>query len=236
MNNMEAVLNDIIEGQVDALIQDEAHYQCYATPLKNAKTARQIHRDQLVDFFKLSDLRSYFEKGQNLVFTLMPNFVSPENFAKIKNEMDHSIQHFIGYIISSPKENYANKEKPVLLQEMFGLSNETLLQIYDLAGDLVNKANYSDALSLYIFLTILAPHVQNYWIAQGVCFQALDRHQEAVAVFNCAKVINAANPAPYAYSVESYAILKEIDQVKVESDLLNKVILGLDPKEQVKWK
>lgn len=232
MSKLDVLLEELIESQVDGLIQEDAYYEMFATPLKPASSFKSDHRKQLIEFFQLKELRSQLEVAPSIILDLLPSYVSAEEFSKIKEELDQSGAHFLQFIETIEEKS---DDKPILFQEMFGLSDDTLIQIYDLAVDLVKKGNYKDALTLFVFLTTLAPHVPSYWIAQGACLQALDRHEEAVAIFGAAKFLNPQDPAPLAYSIESYLILKEKEKVKEELQLMKEVVSNLPKDEKAKW-
>lgn len=232
MAKIDTLLDELIESQVESLVQDDAYYQNFATPLKSASQIKVEHRKQLIDFFKLTELRSQLESAPVLVENLLVDLISPAEFDKVKAELDKSGEHFISFIGSMGKDS---GEKPILFQEMFGLSDETLLHIYDLSVDLVKKGKYEDANTLFVFLTTLAPHVPSYWIAEGACLQALNRHEEAIAVFNAAKFLNASDPAPVAYSMESYYMLKDMSSAKAELEALKEIVKSLPADEKSNW-
>ncbi len=231
MAKLEGLLEDLIESQVEGLIQEDSYYQMFATPLKPASAFKNAHKKQLLEFFKLTELRSQLENAPDLILTLMPKYLSKPEFDKIKLELDNSGDHFLRFIESMKEET----EKPILFQEMFGLSDDTLLKVYELAVNLVKQEYYDDANTLFVFLATLAPHVPSYWIAQGACLQALGRHEEAVSVFSAAKFLNPSDPAPSAYSIESYQILKDQDKAKLELSLLKEVVKSLKNEEKAKW-
>lgn len=232
MAKIDTLLEGLIESQVETLIQDDSYYQLLSTPLKSASIVKKEHRKQLVEFFKLKELRNQLEVAPNIILNLLPDLVSKEEFVKIKGELDGSGEHFIHFIESMNKES---SEKPILFQEMFGLSDDTLLRIYDLAVDLIKKENYEDANTLLVFLTTLAPHVTSYWIAEGACLQALDRHQEAIAVFSAAKFLSPSDPAPSFYSIESFLILDDKDKAKLELDEVKEIVKSLSGEDKLKW-
>lgn len=230
MATVDTMLENLIESQVESLIQDDSYYQMFATPLKPASAFKNAHKKQLIEFFKLTELRSQLENAPDLILTLMPQYLSQPEMDKIKTELDNSGDHFLKFV-----ESMKETEKPILFQEMFGLSDDTLLKVYDLGVNLVKQGYYEDANTLFVFLATLAPHVASYWIAQGACLQALDRQEEAVAVFNAAKFLNPSDPAPCAYSIESYQILKDQDKAKLELSLLKEIVKSLKNEEKTKW-
>jgi tetratricopeptide (TPR) repeat protein len=226
-------LDELIETQVKELIQDDDYYQGLATPLKSVALCKQEHREKLTEFFKFKEQRALLDQAQKLIMDLMPAFIPPIEFTKIKEELDNSGSHFAHFMESRGNEK---PDRPILFQEMMGLSNETLLHIYALGLDLHEKGLFKDGLALFTLLTFLAPHVTSYWILEGTCLQSLNQHQEALAALSAAKLLNPSDPLPIAYSIESYRSLKEKDQLLSEIQLLEKVVNTLDSEEKGIWR
>lgn len=235
MSELDKILDELVESQVESLIQDDSYYQFLSTPLKPASSIKQQHRKELVDFFKLTELRSQLDLAQDLILGALPDLISPQQFTKVKNEMDASSAHFIQFIQSHTEEDEENKEKPILFQEMFGFSDETLLHVYDLGVSLIGKGKIQDASVVFIFLTTLAPHVSSYWIALGVCYQELNRYQEAIMAFSAAKFLKPMDPASSFYIIESYLALKETEKAKNEIGELKNILTNLEDEDKKTW-
>jgi len=224
---------EVIDPEIEGLLKDDAYYQKLATPLKSAKLVKEEHRQQLKEIFKLSVLREELNRAQKLMLELLPNFLPPEEFAQVKKESDESSQHFVQFIekINANEE----REKPILLQEMFGFSDSTLLHTYALASDLVKKGNIADAYSLFVFLATMAPYVASYWVAQGVSLKALGRVEEAIPIFETAILLDPKDPLSRAHMIESLIAMKERDRARSEYDALKDVIKGLSSEEKRMW-
>lgn len=230
-SDSDLLLNELIESQVDELIQDDEYYQGFATQLKSAESVKQGHIKQLAEFFKFQEYHTRLEHAQRLITDLMPAYVSVDAFAKIKQELENSGTHLSQFIESEQKSS----ERPILLQEMFGLSDETLIHIYAFGRGLVEKNNMEDACALFVLLSTLAPHVPSYWISEGICMQELGLHEQAIIAFSSAKFLSPSDPAPIAYSIETYRSLKDNDQIKKEMELLESTIETLDSDDKVIW-
>lgn len=225
-------IESFVESQVETLVQEDSYYQPLATSLKPPSAFRKQHREQLMDFFKFAELRAQLEEAPKIILELMPSLVTPEEFDKIKEELNKSSDHFLRAGLSMHDDP---SEKPILFQELFGLSDDTLIHVYDLGVDLVKKSNYKDGNSLFAFLTTMAPHVASYWISQGVCLQALNEHEDAIAMFSSAKFLSPTDPAPSAYTIESHLILKNNDKAKFELDVLKNIVQALNGDEKTTW-
>lgn len=224
-------IDDIVKSKVESFVPDESYYKMFATPLKPPSACRKSHQDSLMDFFKFEELQEQLEEAPKIILNLMPSYLPPEDFNRIKEELNKSIHHFILVAISMEESS----DKPIMLQELFGITDDSLMHIYELGVDLVKKNNYRDANVLFVFLTTMVPYVPSFWIAHGICLQALDRHEEALEVFKTAKLLKPNNPLTSAYLIESYLHLKNTDEAKNEFNALKELILVLEGEEQTKW-
>lgn len=224
-------IEDIVKQEVETFIPDESYYKMFATPLKPPSAFRNAHREKLIDFFKFEELQEQLEEAPKIILNLMPTFVPVDDFTKIKDELNKSINHFIRIAISMGESS----EKPPILQELFGISDESLVHIYELGIDLVKQNNHKDANALFVFLTTMTPYVPSFWIAQGACLQALDRHEDAVEMFKTAKLLKPVDPLALVYLIESYKNLKREDEAKVELETLKTLVESFEGDEKTKW-
>lgn len=224
MNNTHLPFDQILESHLGLFFQNDSDYEYFATSLKPAKVIKQEHVNQIKEFFKLSELQTEFDKATALILNLIPD-------PKIKEEFANCETHFLESLESIGDTG----NKPLILQEMFGFSDETLIKIYTFVTQLIEKSNFKDAFTLLVFLTTLAPFVPSYWLAEGICLQELKRHAEAVEVFNGVKLLNAKDPAPIAYLIESYLALNEQDKAKEELNQLKQMMPGYEAADKNRW-
>lgn len=224
-------IDEIVKLEVETFLPDESTYKMFGTPLKPPSAFRNAHRDKLVDFFKFEEFQEQLDEAPKIILNLMPNYLSSEDFSKIKNELNKSINQFILIAISMDPTG----EKPVVLRELFGISNDSLVFIYELGIDQMKKNNCKDANALFVFLTTMTPFVPSFWIAQGACLQVLDRHEDAIESFKFAKQLKPSDPLPRAYLIESYRSMKQDDESDAEIEALKSLIQTLDEDEKVQW-
>ncbi len=218
------LLLDYIEAHVDDLLQDEGYYAALATPIKSAEVIKKQHRSELVEFLQMKDLASCLENAENLIRDHLPELISPEAFEKVRNEFDHSIEHMFEMTERLAKEG----NKPVLLQELFGFSNDSLVQIYGLAEHLIKRKHYEDAVQILTFLTTLTPDIPSFWITFGICLQLLKEHEGAIALFDIVKMLKPTDPVPFIYSAESYMALNHFDKAKQELESAKPLLNGVE--------
>lgn len=232
MTNIAPTIESMIDSQVKLMLESDSYYKHFETPLKSAKAIKDEHRQQLQDFLKINDFRLSLENAQNLIREILPELISFKEFEITIKELEQISENFGHFLQNMDEEDYL---KPLIFQKAFCLSNKTLLHIYALASQMLKEGNFVAASDLFLLLTTLAPHVPSYWIAQGVCLQALKRYDEAIAVYEVIKVIDPLNPAPLAYLYEIYQNQNEMDKAKYALRDFQNVISNLTNDQRKKW-
>ncbi len=218
----ESLLNELIEPQLDALMEEDSFYQRLATPLKSAMLWKQQHREELKEYLKFKGVNQRITNALDLIAYTMPSFTPAADYAKVKQELDNGAEHFRRFVNSIEPT-----DRPILFQEMLGLSDDTILSIYAFGRNLVEQGNTKDAMPVFALLTILAPHVESYWVAEGVSMQDLGLHDQAIAAFSAAKFLNPEDPSPIQYSIESYHVLQDGIKEQEEKELLQTVMSNI---------
>ena len=114
--------------------------------------------------------------------------------------------------------------KPISMQQIFGISDDSLIHIYELTQYLVHHKHYDDAIQILTFLTTMAPQISSFWLTFGICLQLLNQHESAIALFDIVKALHPTDPAPFIYSAESYVILHHINKAQHEIDLVKPLL------------
>lgn len=219
----DTIFDELIGSRVEELLQDDHYYQGLATSLKPAEVIKNEHRQQLLKALKMDDLQKHLIHAEELI-----KENHSDKFKKVIEEIEHSNEHMVKYYEQHRTELESKGTDPVLLKDIYGISNDSLSQIYELSKQYVTKKDFSNAESLLTYLTILAPDIIAFWISLGICFQALHKEWEAINIFNIAKILDQTDPAAYIYAAESYLNLKENDKAKMEIDAVKPFLNNKD--------
>jgi tetratricopeptide (TPR) repeat protein len=228
----ELFLKDFIESQVDSFLDDDDDYQMKATALKSAKQLKQEHLNRIKESLLMKDFRTSMTKAVSLIFTKLPQNINHEDFKKILSEMDHILEH----LASPPQLDTRIGEEPrtIIFRNLWGISNDTLLNIHHFANVLIEKREYEEANDLLIFLVTISPDIAGFWISRGICLQGMDRDEEALQVLHVAKVLIPDDPIPMIYTIHGF--LKVKDKEKGSEEILHlEECLNNHPEEKQKW-
>lgn len=216
------------EGNVDHFLESDEYYEMIATPLKPASIIKQEHRQELLELLNPHDLKAKMNGARKLIREHLAATSSPEELLRIEEEMDY-FMHFINH----SKEGCSCS---IIYKQSFDIPSDILLQIYRLACQFIENKQYENARLLFTFLTSITPAVSDFWIAFGVCLQAMEFHEGAILLFANAKTLTPSNPAPYIYTAESYIKLQDRAHAQEEFDLIMSLLQEGRESDEDNWK
>lgn len=219
----ETFLKEFVDSQVDFFLEDDSYYQHMATPLKSAEHLKQEHRNRIKKSLLMKEYRESIAKAVALILSKMSHYVRPEEFEKVKSEMEHIIDH-----LANPVEvdmGGTEEAQPLLFRKLWGISNDTLLHIHHFANALIQQKHYNEANHVLTFLVTVAPDIAGFWTSRGICLQALHHDDEAFQVFNVSRILAPEDPIPIIYICNGYLRLKDkkkaADELKKLEDCLH---------------
>jgi hypothetical protein len=229
---------ELAEIQADKLLHEDSYYEKLATPLKSAQALKAEERQQLCEYLQFKEIRLQLETAEKLIREHLKQCVSQEKYESAVKQFDD-----IPYTFQKNLEEYANKEtnsdseneKPIFLQDLCGFTDDTLIDCYKVAQELVNKKEYENACAILVFLTLMAPYVSSYWFAHGLCKQVLNKHQEAIEAFLVSDVIQPENPDIIYALAKSYQLIGETDRADHTIHQLKELTSHLSKEEKMAW-
>ncbi len=85
------------------------------------------------------------------------------------------------------------------VQEILGFSNEIMDKFASAAHVLLEHQRYVDAGNAFLFLAILNPHNDDYWLSLGTAAQLCHDYEGAFDAYEMAAYARVENPVPYFY-------------------------------------
>lgn len=232
MTQQDEYFAKLANERADLLLHEDSYYQSLATPLKSAQAIKAEERAQLCEFLQFKETRDLLDNAERLIRAQLGELIPKEEFEAAIAQFDHipdSCVKNLEEIAQHPSE------KPVFLQTIFGFSDATLVHCYTLARELATKKSYADAIAILVFLEMMAPYVSSYWQAHGLCLYSIGNYADALVVFHVAKAIDAEDPAPVYWLVQSYLALNEKPLAQQELQELKALIPQLDKEAQARW-
>lgn len=94
------------------------------------------------------------------------------------------------------------------LQEVSGISDKLLEEIYSLAYAHYNLGKYKESLSLFQFLAGIAPKQPRFVLGLAATYHQMENYSEAAMGFFLAYNLDPQNPLPAYYAADCYLNLK----------------------------
>lgn len=92
-----------------------------------------------------------------------------------------------------PSHRTMQVDKP--LQELLGVTPQTLQALYSMARYLFQQQHYDQACSAFYFLSLLNPAYHEFWIGLGNCEYILERYHEAILAYTFATQTDSSDPS-----------------------------------------
>lgn len=225
--NYLTILQEALDKDIDRIVESQ-DYSLHKTPLKTTQKLKEEFRANLVQAF---DLKSMVTKSLDTVKLILDNIhlaCSPVEAESVKKEIADSGQHYRNYV----KGEVSNQEN---FQQIFQLSNQCLIHIYQLAQYFFKHHEFQKAKDILYMLTCLSPQTPSFWIGLGVCHQNEKILDEALMCFEAAELLNSSNPYIIIRKIECLLEKNERKDAKEEFKKLSN-LLNNNNELQNKWK
>lgn len=183
----ERILQKVAEQAVGP-IED---FEPRATAFKSAEMMRNEAKEELMKAIRMEDFQKNLHKGLSLIVKLMGERVSKEALDQFLTEVEQGMK----LAAETPPE--ISEGEPIILQELFGISDESMLRVYDLASQLVDEKEFQDAREIFSFSCIYAPDISAHWCALALCYQQTGASfNEICEIYEMAVGVAPEDPEP----------------------------------------
>lgn len=231
MNQIDKCFEDLANSNVDKLLHDDSYYQGLATPLRSSEAIKAQERKNLVELLQFKTARLQMQAAEELIRTMLASHISQREWNAVISELDRAPLHFLEEMEKLAEDS----DVMILPQNLFGISNESLIHFYNLAIELFNKKEFEKAIAILVFLEVLTPNISSFWLAHGICLQSMQHYSEGIKLFEAAKQLDANDPSPSFHTIECHLALHEKDKARVEHDRLKQIIDHLDNEKKSEW-
>lgn len=144
------------------------------------------------------------QKGYQLILDDLSN--QPER----KNIHQELVNTYQSKIEEVSKESENKKS----FQEILGLSNEILLDMYDVGAKYFENKEYEKSLAVFTFLTMLNDTISSFWIGVGSAYRALKDFDNAISAYYEAIFCDPASIEPYAQAASCYLAMNDKNKAR----------------------
>ncbi len=109
-------------------------------------------------------------------------------------------------------------------QAFVGLSDETLLWMYQVGDQFFGEQRFEEAFAIFSLVTQLNPLVCDFWIAFALTQMRQNDPSEALKSFAFAIVADPSHPIPRYQSAKLYLQLEQKQDAMIELEVLEEII------------
>lgn len=218
---LEPFLNKL-KADVFASTVEKTITECFSSPpphsLEPKKVWKQKIRSELMDLYSGQAAIDKITAGFDAIASDLHRHLSSKEFEKISKEWEEGVKKWISLA----------KEKPTApsecLQEMMGISEETLTQFYQAAQRYFRHKDFQKASDALYVIVGLDPRRYNVWLALGLSEAHNHRFEQALISFSMASIADSESPYPYIYSAEVCIKENRMDEAKIYCDLAKEAV------------
>lgn len=208
------------------------------TPLKTEKQLKDELRQKLLKQQSFTNISKGFLNAIRLINEHLNELNDEKQTQKVREEIEHAfkvVRELLRKRIENESEdiNQWNLKGPIW-SSLYGVSNQTLMMIYDIVLACYNNQEIANAKDLLQILLIFAPTVPDYWNALGFCFQAEEDYEQALRYYLIAEEADPDLLDTHFYLARCYLGLNKKPLAIEEIEKLRKLLHS--SKEQNQWK
>lgn len=213
-----------MQAIIDAYVQEQ-DFHAIETPLKSDSQIKnelraRLHKEQNFDTIFKGIFNSF-----SLINAHLLTLNDKNKKKQIRDELDHALTVFsdLRKQTSQESKNQSNTNAPLWVG-LYGISDETLLMIYDIVLENVKHNQINNAKDLLQILLLFAPTITSFWNALGFCFQTEGNYDQALNIYLISEEINPELPDTHFYLVRCYMAMHEKSRAQEQVKKLNKLI------------
>ncbi len=102
-------------------------------------------------------------------------------------------------------------EEGATLADVRGYTDDEMEAVYRFAHNAYEQRKYDDAAKLFHFLAENDHTESRFWMGLGASLQMTGGHEEALAAYGVAALLDATNPRPPLHAAECYLALRDLE-------------------------
>lgn len=216
----------IIEEKAEEMANQE-DFTPFVTPIKSIEACRRSYirsaiEEMSFDGIKAAPLRAFYT-----IIAYAPSVIEKERAYSLFEELKQAPDRLSNWF-SDPL-----RDEETTLQEVMGLSDETMQAIYAIALQLHTEEKIDAFGDVSLFLNSIAPFEPNYAVCAAIYFEAKEELKTASEYYEWARLL--APDAPHAYLYGAYCasaqgnqaeatrLLRQLDTIKGDDSQLQQM-------------
>lgn len=98
------------------------------------------------------------------------------------------------------------------LQDLFGFTDETTVEFYEAAKNILEQKRFVDAINAFTFLTTINPYISDFWLGLGMAQQNNEDYDPAIFSYSVAFTLDGRKIFPYVIAAQCCIEHKDYDR------------------------
>ncbi len=207
-----------LDSEIQSLVEEYVKLQDFHALETHLKKDKQFKDELRADLFKKFNFQT-FTKGMvnalQVIRIYLPSVCADRQRAQIQQEIEQAFKK-LGEIAQKASLQANNQEETNSLNQnmpiwtaVFGISDSTLLTIYEIVLKCFNNHEIENAQDIIGLLLLFAPTIPSYWNALGFCCQERGNFEEALNFYLMAEDIDQNHMDTHFYLARCYIALNQ---------------------------
>jgi len=209
-----------------------------SSTLGNHASVDANNRDKVAKDFSstIHPIVQRMQKGmsQILEFLTSPATHDPFLFSEEVTQQLCQIAAIASVMADNPKEYLLLLARDKSLQEIFGLTDETMEKLYQAAKFIYEQQHYQESAAAFSVLSVISPFNHTFWIGYGNSEYFCQNYQSALIAYAMACQANPQDPLCHFFSAHCYEALRQKDHAINSLELA--ILTIQDNQEYATWK
>lgn len=212
-------------------VESEGEDHLKPNPLTPMEERRRRLIKSIYNMLTLESIKQKIRLFNSIVRAQLPRELSSEEYRSVEEEFDKSRDHMAQFY-EKYRDGKEVGSRAISLADILGISNKTLLSIYNLACKLQRQQRNNEAMVLFEMLMILKPRVTAFWISVGVTLDTERRFFEAIKIYKYGKSTFPKKASFPLHLAKSYLSIREMTMAKVELEEAERLLEFRSEKER----
>lgn len=221
-------LEEVI-GDAASLLAHLRGEQALEPPKKQEGLKREFVKE-------LQPIVQRMQKGMSLILEFLTSPSTHDTFTLSEETTQQlcQIAAVASVLSDNPQEYLLMLARDKSLQDIFGLSNETMEKLYQGAKFLYEQQNYTESSAAFSVLACISPANHTFWMGFANSEYFCHNYESALMAYAMAGQANSHDPLCHFFSARCYEALKQKDQA-INSIELALMVIANQP-EYSEWK
>ena len=189
-------INTLVDTIVDKMVDEQP-----VNPLITPTQEKARKKAELKELLKLDQFKAKLDHGSSIILSKLRIDLEPKDYGAVQENLKEAL-------INSKKDNLKIDENSVM-QEVLGISDETMKHYYHIGFKLFEEKNFENASAVFLFIASLNPFIYDYWNAYATSEMYLKHWEIAIKTYELLVELDPEKSQPHLLCAQCHLFLKD---------------------------